>query len=95
MNKIQPEDWHMKVFIHLKENIGSSFYMSSGSTQDKTTPTLQYISFRTKVANALRSLIYNTPVFNTMYSIGDLESFKALLLLNGIEFEEVKYGRRA
>ena len=83
----------MKVIIRLNGNMSSSFYMTSGTTQEKTTPTIQYISFRTKVANALRPLIHSTPVFNTMYSIGDLESFKALLILNNIEFEEVRYGR--
>ena len=83
----------MKIIIHHNKNMYSSFHMTSKTTQEKTTPTMQYISFRSKVANALRPLIHGTPVFNTMYSIGDLESFKALLILNNIEFEEVRYGR--
>lgn len=83
----------MRVTIHVKGN-GSSFYMTGGIPQEKTTPTLQYINFRSKVANALRPIIYSTPVFNTMYNIDDLESFKALLLVNNIEFEEVKLWAR-
>lgn len=79
----------MKVIIHLNRNASSFFYMTSKATQEKTVSTFLYIDFRTKVSIALRQLIHSTPVFNTLYDSGDLESFKALMIVNNIEFEEV------